>query len=317
MNCQQFTSLIVEVARGQMLDAAARDGATRHAETCQPCAARLAQEQSLTVALRTVALSMKEQSAPASVEAKLLAAFRENSSIAQAASNSPTPLSFRARSERHAQVEDRPSRRIAAIVATAIAASLVLVALAMLSSQLMQTATPPALVMDNKPPRIAETPGSDKPTNPMPTVLTPPAISDGATRQAKGGKPLEVKRGGEPQRAAIKLAGITTPKMITSQQVIDGGNAIIEVSEGQTTFNNAGGAAKPEEAESVTEFISLVAGTPDAPPLESGQLVRVQLPRAALASLGLPSNIERQNEPVKADVLLGYDGLARAIRFVR
>jgi len=67
----------------------------------------------------------------------------------------------------------------------------------------------------------------------------------------------------------------------------------------------------------VTEFISLVAGSPGASPLESGQLVRVQLPRAALASLGLPSNAERADEPVKADVLLGNDGLARAIRFVR
>jgi hypothetical protein len=41
------------------------------------------------------------------------------------------------------------------------------------------------------------------------------------------------------------------------------------------------------------------------------------LPRSALASLGLPMNVERANERVKADVLLGHDGLARAIRFVR
>jgi len=67
----------------------------------------------------------------------------------------------------------------------------------------------------------------------------------------------------------------------------------------------------------MTDFISLVAEQTPAPPLESGQLVRVQVPRAALASLGLPLNAERGNEPVKADVLVGYDGLARAIRFVR
>ena len=84
MNCQQFTSFSVEVARGQMLDAAARDGATRHAETCAACAARLAQEQSLNVALRAVALGMKDLSAPAGVEAKLLAAFRESLATSQA-----------------------------------------------------------------------------------------------------------------------------------------------------------------------------------------------------------------------------------------
>jgi hypothetical protein len=52
-------------------------------------------------------------------------------------------------------------------------------------------------------------------------------------------------------------------------------------------------------------------------PNEGGQLVRVELPRSALASLGLPMNVERADERVKADVLLGHDGLARAIRFVR
>jgi hypothetical protein len=39
--------------------------------------------------------------------------------------------------------------------------------------------------------------------------------------------------------------------------------------------------------------------------------------RAALASFGLPVNAERADERVKADVLMGHDGLARAIRFVR
>jgi hypothetical protein len=105
--------------------------------------------------------------------------------------------------------------------------------------------------------------------------------------------------------------------MIASEQVIDGGNAIFAAGDGETAANHAGGAGKVNEAESVTEFIPLVTGAPGAPPLESGQLVRVQLPRAALPSLGLPLNAERGNEPVKADVLLGNDGLARAIRFVR
>jgi hypothetical protein len=52
-------------------------------------------------------------------------------------------------------------------------------------------------------------------------------------------------------------------------------------------------------------------------PMESGQLIRVQMPRSALVSFGLPVNVERADEPVKADLLVGEDGLARAIRFVR
>ena len=68
--------------------------------------------------------------------------------------------------------------------------------------------------------------------------------------------------------------------------------------------------------EIVTEFMPLTYGAALSPS-EGGQLVRVELPRSALASLGLPMNEERPDERVKADVLLGHDGLARAIRFVR
>jgi hypothetical protein len=50
---------------------------------------------------------------------------------------------------------------------------------------------------------------------------------------------------------------------------------------------------------------------------DGGQLVRVELPRSALARFGLPANVNRANEKVKADVLVGVDGLARAIRFVQ
>jgi len=50
---------------------------------------------------------------------------------------------------------------------------------------------------------------------------------------------------------------------------------------------------------------------------EGGQIVRVEVPRSALANFGLPVNMDRYNERVKADVLFGVDGLAHAIRFVQ
>jgi len=55
----------------------------------------------------------------------------------------------------------------------------------------------------------------------------------------------------------------------------------------------------------------------DLTALENLQLVRVELPGSALSEVGLPIDPETVNEPVKADVVLGQDGLARAIRFVR
>jgi hypothetical protein len=45
------------------------------------------------------------------------------------------------------------------------------------------------------------------------------------------------------------------------------------------------------------------------------QLVRVQLSRAAFADFGVPFDVNRLADPVEADVLLGEDGVARAIRF--
>jgi hypothetical protein len=48
-----------------------------------------------------------------------------------------------------------------------------------------------------------------------------------------------------------------------------------------------------------------------------GPVVRVAMPRAVLASFGLPMDQERAREPVQADVVLDDTGMARAIRFVR
>ena len=66
--------------------------------------------------------------------------------------------------------------------------------------------------------------------------------------------------------------------------------------------------------EIATDFILL---TYDSEVGSDAQMVRIELPRSAMASFGLPVNIERADQRVKADVLLGADGLARAIRFVQ
>lgn len=50
---------------------------------------------------------------------------------------------------------------------------------------------------------------------------------------------------------------------------------------------------------------------------EGGRVIRVSLPRSAMARFGLPVNMDRANEPVKADLILGIDNLPQAIRFVQ
>jgi hypothetical protein len=70
------------------------------------------------------------------------------------------------------------------------------------------------------------------------------------------------------------------------------------------------------ENEVTTPFFSLRDGD-DFDISEGGQVVRVELPGSALIAVGLPIDAVMASEPVKADVVLGYDGLARAIRFVK
>jgi len=50
---------------------------------------------------------------------------------------------------------------------------------------------------------------------------------------------------------------------------------------------------------------------------DSGQIVRVKVPRSMMVSLGLKSNVEKESELVSAEVVIGDDGAARAIRFIR
>jgi hypothetical protein len=66
--------------------------------------------------------------------------------------------------------------------------------------------------------------------------------------------------------------------------------------------------------EVMTEFIPIVY---DPEPIERGQIVRIRLPRSALATFGFPVNEEHAEEAIRADVVLGEDGLARAVRFVK
>jgi len=69
----------------------------------------------------------------------------------------------------------------------------------------------------------------------------------------------------------------------------------------------------PPKDEIVTEFYPLME---DPLPFERGELLRVSLPAAAMRTVGVTVSEDRLGEIVQADVLVGQEGLARAIRFV-
>jgi len=67
-----------------------------------------------------------------------------------------------------------------------------------------------------------------------------------------------------------------------------------------------------QKAEIATEFIALSY----LPATDSGQVVRVKVPRSMLVSLGVTTNVGRPSELVNAEVIVGDDGATRAIRFL-
>jgi hypothetical protein len=74
-------------------------------------------------------------------------------------------------------------------------------------------------------------------------------------------------------------------------------------------------AGNVEDAEVVTRFYSLVDDD-ELAPLESGQVMRVEVPASALIQFDLLVTLEALTQPVQADLVIGQDGLARAIRFL-
>ena len=92
----------------------------------------------------------------------------------------------------------------------------------------------------------------------------------------------------------------------------------IGFSKGSANAGGRGGSASETSSvnEVTTDFIPLMQGAAFTQ-TEAARLVRVELPRAALAQFGIPLNGEQAGGRVKADLLLGEDGTARAIRFVR
>jgi hypothetical protein len=72
-------------------------------------------------------------------------------------------------------------------------------------------------------------------------------------------------------------------------------------------------ARQPVLREVDTEFFPLVAA---APPFERGQIWRLEVPASAMRTVGLPVREEHLADRIQADVLVGEEGMVRAIRFV-
>lgn len=126
-------------------------------------------------------------------------------------------------------------------------------------------------------------------------------------------QPLESATLPPPQVAPEPQVPVPAPvSIVTAQPIVHRGTG----PRPQKRLHHQAPENPVTEAETVTEFFPL-SERDDLESLESGQIVRVELSGSALLAAGLPVDPAIVNEPVKADVLLGHDGQALAIRFVR
>jgi hypothetical protein len=276
MNCRKYEMSINDLARGLLMDAATKREARAHAEGCERCAARLADERALTEGLRALAASQAKHDAPAHLEAALLTAFRQHDH------NEERPVEI-------APAMSQAKRRLYWAIGAAAAAILFVVALSVARLPLKKTDAGTA--RKTEPSSPTPSPRREEATAPSPVIAEDDSLEEQATpgpkyRFASNKLPASSRR--------------TRPGNGTAANRLAATDAV----------------SNPNNSEIVTDFLPLTydAGTLA---MESGHVVRVELPRSALVSMGLPMNMERANEPVKADVLLGDDGVARAIRFVR
>lgn len=75
---------------------------------------------------------------------------------------------------------------------------------------------------------------------------------------------------------------------------------------------------RPTEIEPEGEFYALTpAGNPAGEAGEDLRIIRTELSRSSLFALGVNLPIENESEKIKTDLLVGADGVAKAIRFVK
>lgn len=105
---------------------------------------------------------------------------------------------------------------------------------------------------------------------------------------------------GEPESYAIAKAGQSRRKAIAIQR----------------TRSKSTNRSAPAESEKLTEFYSITYAGDLREAEENGQLVRVELPRESLFAMGITIPTENVADKIKTDLLLGQDGIVRAIRLV-
>ena len=108
---------------------------------------------------------------------------------------------------------------------------------------------------------------------------------------------------------------VDTPQRPAFVKTREPQKAAVRVGSSRSTRAQRRVVASPVKLAVAQGFVELpgAAGLPD---FESGQIVRVEIPLTSLPTYGIDIAPDARDEPVEADMLVGQDGQARAIRLV-
>jgi len=254
MNCEDFSNVVFDIAREQLLEAGVRVAALDHAGSCDQCHVRLVAERQLSRHLRALSEAMRALDAP-QIDGRVIAACRSRSTVSR--------------------------WRMPRWKTRAAAAAVVLMAIG-LGVRWRQIFLKPdnATVVQSR------------------TAEIQPSRPDNAIKPSSGSpkKTVPESRSHKSKTVASRSLILRSPKPDRQGSPLSG--------------------PEKEKTEIATNFFS-IGDTSALSLADGGQLVRVELPRSALMRFGLPVSTDQASERVKADVLVGSDGIARAIRFVR
>lgn len=294
MNCQQLEKVIGDLTnRVSIMDASERESASTHIKECARCAARLADEKALTAGLRAMAKIEETEPAPSSqLEANLLAAFRARTAAIVPAVGTAPVIEFQKRSRAWFHHWT---------IGGAIAATIVFVMM-LFGLNVLRSNQNKELQRANQ---ERESQGNQR---------------DSATAE-NAAKDKNLAGPAKESRIDVTAQSGDEQKVAFDRRKTDQRHFAVKRKKRERNYEANEPRMNSEEAAEVysdiaTEFMPITHGT-NLNNIDGGQIIRVELPRTALISFGLPMNMERANERVKADVVLGSDGLARAIRFVR
>jgi hypothetical protein len=363
MNCREFESKIEGLARGTLADARGRAEATTHEESCVVCAARLADERTLSAGLRALASGMKDAEAPARIESALLTAFRARAgagagseAVAGALSNACMSVNADIAANANVAANADVARNAEAVNAEAAGNVVSLsghlksrrwtwvktVAVASLAAAASLALFVPVHQGTDVPAAKGTLAGKGAPAQskkldaaPVVSAQSPQSNVGQVASAGDGGGRQSLSSDDGTQSSSSQVVDDGTQSSPLSAGVRDktlrasfparatGGARALNAAFGRGVARGGGGArpdaqlaGQTSAQEIATEFIPLMQGGRYAQ-AEGGHLVRVELPRSALASFGLPVSAEQSGGRIKADVLLGEDGIARAIRFVQ